>query len=331
MECPFRPPGRRSDAAGQGAQPAPAARPPGASGRRLSQGPRRPCPWSGCLPVSPETACSRDPHPEFPRGRRTHPQMALTAEIRTEGGCVSCRPLTVACRNCWISSGDIATVNRLAAQRARPRRKGDTGGREGGQGQATASQLPAPAHPAAWPSPRARPGPTNQGRERPLSTVRRADPGSSQPRGPAPARGSRYWGRCWDTSGGSPPNRGHLRQWVGHSRAPEASPPPRRPPAGGGRTALRHGGRRSSGPAEQGLLPPPGQERAWPRKQLTVLPDTGQESAREKQWERAGSAGSAARGGADLVAAAGPESAFPGCSRRACVWAETAVWSRVEP
>lgn len=53
--------------------------------------------------------------------------MALTAEIRTDGGCVSWRPLTVAWRNCWINSGDIATVNRLAAQRARPKRKGDTG------------------------------------------------------------------------------------------------------------------------------------------------------------------------------------------------------------
>lgn len=51
--------------------------------------------------------------------------MALTAEIRTDGGCVSWRPLTVACRNCWISSGDIATVKRLAAQSARPKRKGD--------------------------------------------------------------------------------------------------------------------------------------------------------------------------------------------------------------
>lgn len=56
----------------------------------------------------------------------TYPQMALTAEMRTEGGWVSCRPLTVACRNCWMSSGDMATVKRLAAHRARPRRNGDT-------------------------------------------------------------------------------------------------------------------------------------------------------------------------------------------------------------
>lgn len=79
----------------------------------------------------------------------THPQMALTAEIRTDGGCVSWRPLTVAWRNCWINSGDIATVKRLAAQRARPRRKGDTGKEreQSGAGHDTL-QLLAPSSPA---------------------------------------------------------------------------------------------------------------------------------------------------------------------------------------
>lgn len=51
--------------------------------------------------------------------------MARTAEIRTDGGWVSCRPLTVACRNCWINSGDMAVVKRLAAHRARPSRNGE--------------------------------------------------------------------------------------------------------------------------------------------------------------------------------------------------------------
>lgn len=58
-------------------------------------------------------------------GRNTHPQIARTAEIRTDGAWVSCRPLTVACRNCWISSGDIAAVKRLAAHRALPSRNGE--------------------------------------------------------------------------------------------------------------------------------------------------------------------------------------------------------------
>ena len=56
--------------------------------------------------------------------------MALTAEMRTEGGWLSCRPLTVAWRNCWMSSGDMAAVKRLAAHRARPSRKGDAAERE---------------------------------------------------------------------------------------------------------------------------------------------------------------------------------------------------------
>jgi len=51
--------------------------------------------------------------------------MALTAEMRTDGGWLSWRPLTVAWRNCWMSSGDMAAVKRLAAHRARPRRNGD--------------------------------------------------------------------------------------------------------------------------------------------------------------------------------------------------------------
>lgn len=58
-----------------------------------------------------------------------HPQMALTAEMRTDGGWLSWRPLTVACRNCWMSSGDMAAVKRLAAHSARPSRKGDAAGR----------------------------------------------------------------------------------------------------------------------------------------------------------------------------------------------------------
>jgi len=57
-----------------------------------------------------------------------HPQMALTAEMRTEGGWLSWRPLTVAWRNCWMSSVDMAAVKRLAAHRARPRRNGDAAG-----------------------------------------------------------------------------------------------------------------------------------------------------------------------------------------------------------
>lgn len=56
--------------------------------------------------------------------------MALTADMRTEGGWLSWRPLTVAWRNCWMSSGDIAAVKRLAAHRARPRRNGDAAGQE---------------------------------------------------------------------------------------------------------------------------------------------------------------------------------------------------------
>lgn len=60
----------------------------------------------------------------------THPQMALTAEMRTDGGWLSWRPLTVACRNCWMSSGDMAAVKRLAAHRARPSRNGDAAGRD---------------------------------------------------------------------------------------------------------------------------------------------------------------------------------------------------------
>ncbi len=56
--------------------------------------------------------------------------MALTAEMRTEGGWLSWRPLTVAWRNCWMSSGDMAAVKRLAAHRARPRRNGDAAGQE---------------------------------------------------------------------------------------------------------------------------------------------------------------------------------------------------------
>lgn len=60
--------------------------------------------------------------------RLAHPQMALTAEMRTEGGWVTWRPLTVAWRNCWISSGDMAVVKRLAAHKARPRRNGDAAG-----------------------------------------------------------------------------------------------------------------------------------------------------------------------------------------------------------
>lgn len=59
-----------------------------------------------------------------------HPQMALTAEMRTEGGWLSWRPLTVACRNCWMSSGDMAVVKRLAAHSARPRRNGDAAGQK---------------------------------------------------------------------------------------------------------------------------------------------------------------------------------------------------------
>lgn len=59
-----------------------------------------------------------------------HPQMALTPEMRTEGGWLSWRPLTVAWRNCWMSSGDMAVVKRLAAHRARPRRNGDAAGQE---------------------------------------------------------------------------------------------------------------------------------------------------------------------------------------------------------
>lgn len=54
-----------------------------------------------------------------------YPQIALTAEIRTEGGWLSCSPLTVAWRNCCMSSGDIAAVKRLAAHKARPNRKGE--------------------------------------------------------------------------------------------------------------------------------------------------------------------------------------------------------------
>lgn len=54
--------------------------------------------------------------------------MALTAEMRTEGGWLSWSPLTVAWRNCWMSSGDMAAVKRLAAHRARPRRNGDAAG-----------------------------------------------------------------------------------------------------------------------------------------------------------------------------------------------------------
>lgn len=54
-----------------------------------------------------------------------HPQMALTAEMRTEGGWLSWSPLTVAWRNCWMSSGDMAAVKRLAAHRARPKRNGE--------------------------------------------------------------------------------------------------------------------------------------------------------------------------------------------------------------
>lgn len=60
----------------------------------------------------------------------THPQMALTAEMRTDGGWLSWRPLTVACRNCWMSSGDMAAVKRLAAHRARPSRNGDAAGKK---------------------------------------------------------------------------------------------------------------------------------------------------------------------------------------------------------
>ena len=56
--------------------------------------------------------------------------MARTAEMRTEGGWLSWRPLTVAWRNCWMSSGDMAAVKRLAAHRARPSRKGDAAGGE---------------------------------------------------------------------------------------------------------------------------------------------------------------------------------------------------------
>lgn len=58
-----------------------------------------------------------------------HPQIALTAEIRTEGGWLSCSPLTVAWRNCCMSSGDIAAVKRLAAHKARPNRNGEAAGR----------------------------------------------------------------------------------------------------------------------------------------------------------------------------------------------------------
>lgn len=57
--------------------------------------------------------------------RTTHPQIARTAEMRTDGGWVSCRPLTVACRNCCISSADMAAVKRLAAHRARPSKNGE--------------------------------------------------------------------------------------------------------------------------------------------------------------------------------------------------------------
>ena len=59
--------------------------------------------------------------------------MARTAEMRTEGDWFSWRPLTVAWRNCWMSSGDMAAVKRLAAHRARPSRKGDAAGERWGR------------------------------------------------------------------------------------------------------------------------------------------------------------------------------------------------------
>lgn len=62
--------------------------------------------------------------------QKSHPQIALTAEMRTEGGWLSCNPLTVACRNCWMSSGDIAAVKRLAAHKARPSRNGEAAGNQ---------------------------------------------------------------------------------------------------------------------------------------------------------------------------------------------------------